>query len=295
MFGRIQLVFIITTLLGCVSVAFSGEKDRIRDPQEIMGKTWQWISTVTPVETVKVSDPARYTIRLDESGKVQARFDCNRGGGNYTISEGKITFGPMMSTSMACPEDTQDALFMRDLQKASSFFLENGDLYLELALGSGTMRFKNVESNEAKAKDPLDAAYTVEGQIIQLQHGKASRPAAPGSASMVETSVFGTPYYGDLNGDGNKDAVLFLKHNPGGSGTFFYVAASLCDSDGWQGTKAILLGDRIYPQGLEIKNGLITVRFLGRKPEEPMSSTVGTTMIRTLVVKDRQLKEYKKK
>lgn len=295
MFGRIQLVFIITILLASSSGAFSGEKARARDAQEIMGKTWQWISTVTPVETVKVSDPARYTISLSADGKAQVRFDCNRGGGNYTISEGKITFGPMMSTSMACPVDTQDVVFMRDLQKISSFFLEAGELYFELPFDSGTMRFKNAESYAAKAKDPLDAAYTVEGQIIQLQHGKASRPAAPGSASMVETSVFGTPYYGDLNGDGNKDAVLFIKHNPGGSGTFFYVAASLCDSDGWQGTKAILLGDRISPQGLEIKNGLITVRFLGRKPEEPMSSTVGTTMIRILVVKDRQLKEYKKK
>lgn len=295
MFGRIRIVFIITILLASSSGAFSGEKARATDVKEILGKTWQWISTVTPVETVRASDPARYTIRLGEDGKAQVRFDCNRGGGNYTISDGKMTFGPMMSTRMACPEDTQDALFMRDLQKASSFFLENGELYLELPLDSSTMRFKNAESYEKKAKDPLDAAYTVEGQIIQLQLGKASRPAAPGSASMVETSVFGTPYYGDLNGDGNNDAVLFLKHNPGGSGTFIYAAASLYDSDGWKGTTAMLLGDRISPQDLEIKNGVITVRFLGRKPEDSMNSAAGTSMTRTLIVKDFQLMEYVKK
>ena len=43
---------------------------------------------------------------------------------------------------MACPEDSLDGPFTRDLQRAVSFFVEKGNLYLELPADSGTMRFQ---------------------------------------------------------------------------------------------------------------------------------------------------------
>jgi heat shock protein HslJ len=111
-------------------------------PQDVLGKTWEWIETITPVEKITVTNPERYTIRLEENGKLQARFDCNRGGGDYKISEGKLSFGPMMSTRAACPPDSLDGPYMRDLQRVVSFFIQDGNLYLELPLDSGTMRFR---------------------------------------------------------------------------------------------------------------------------------------------------------
>jgi heat shock protein HslJ len=118
------------------------QNTRSTDPQSVSNKTWQWVSTITPVEKVTVTDPERYTIMLTEDGKLQARFDCNRGGGEYEISEGKLSFGPLMSTRMACPEDSLDGPFMRDLQRVASFFLQDGLLYLELPYDSGTMKFR---------------------------------------------------------------------------------------------------------------------------------------------------------
>ena len=75
-------------------------------------------------------------------GKLLARFDCNRGGGTYEISDGKLAFGPLASTFMACPPDSRATVFMRDLQRAVSFFVQDGKLYLELPMDSGTMRFR---------------------------------------------------------------------------------------------------------------------------------------------------------
>ena len=126
----------------CTATAPLAGAERTRDPEAVLDKTWEWESTVTPVETIAVTQPERYTIRLVEGGRVEARFDCNRGGGSVEISEGRIKFGPMMSTRMACPEDTQDALFMRDLDRVTSFFLDNGNLYLEMPYDSGTMKFR---------------------------------------------------------------------------------------------------------------------------------------------------------
>ncbi|WP_319524473.1 META domain-containing protein [uncultured Desulfosarcina sp.] len=130
--------------LGCAAGMSDGPSARSKDPQMVIGKTWQWVSTVTPVEKITVAAPERYTILLQEDGNIRARFDCNKGGGKYTLSEGRISFGPLMSTRMACPPDTQDAVFMRDLQRVSSFFVENGELFLELPMDSGAMRFRQI-------------------------------------------------------------------------------------------------------------------------------------------------------
>jgi heat shock protein HslJ len=107
-----------------------------------LNKTWQWESTITPVERIAVPTPERYTIFLKADGKAQIRFDCNRGGGEFKISPGKLSFGPLMSTRMACPPDTLDGPFMRDLQRVASFFVQDGLLYLELPYDSGTMKFR---------------------------------------------------------------------------------------------------------------------------------------------------------
>lgn len=135
----------LTAVFACMFFAVCATGDqaaRSTNPQDVIGRTWQWVSTVTPVEKTTISAPGRYTILLTDKGRLQAQFDCNRGGGDYKISEGALSFGPLISTRAACPEDSQDGPFMRDLQRVSSFFIENGMLYLELSADSGTMRFQ---------------------------------------------------------------------------------------------------------------------------------------------------------
>ena len=115
---------------------------RSTDPRAVLGKTWQWELTISPIGRISVPNPERYTILLTADGKAQVRFDCNRGGGDYQISEGKLSFGPLMSTRRACSGDNLDGPFIRDLQRVVSFFVENGHLYLELPHDSGTMKFR---------------------------------------------------------------------------------------------------------------------------------------------------------
>ena len=122
-----------------VAIAPTG---RTKDPRFVRNRTWEWVGTITPVEKTTVPEPGRYTIRMTDDGKVQARFDCNRGGGAYEISEGKLSFGPLLSTRMACPEDSLEGLFLKDLQRVASFFVQDGHLYLEMPYDSGTMRFR---------------------------------------------------------------------------------------------------------------------------------------------------------
>ena len=111
---------------------------------QIIGKTWMWTRTITPVETVEVAKPERYTMLLGMDGRAVLRFDCNRGGGVYEIGEGTIKFGPMMSTRAACPPDSQDYVYMKQLSEVTSFFTMEDRLYLEMPMDSGTLHFAEV-------------------------------------------------------------------------------------------------------------------------------------------------------
>ena len=137
-------VFLIgIAMAGCAGTATDKQHARSTDPQWVVGKTWQWESTVTPAKKTSVAAPERYTVLLADDGKARVRFDCNRGGGSYTISAGKLSFGPLMSTRMACPPDSLDGPFMRDLQRVAAFFVQEESLFLEMPDDSGTMRFRS--------------------------------------------------------------------------------------------------------------------------------------------------------
>ena len=139
---RILMILLAGWVAAACATASSVQGGRSTDPQVILNKTWQWESTITPVEKIAVPAPERYTIILQADGRAQVRFDCNRGGGEFKISPGKLSFGPLLSTRMACPPDSLDSAFMRDLQRVISFFVDSGTLYLELPYDSGTMKFR---------------------------------------------------------------------------------------------------------------------------------------------------------
>ncbi|GAP13729.1 heat shock protein [Longilinea arvoryzae] len=117
-----------------------------------------------------------------------------------------------------------------------------------------------------------NATYIIEGQSITLVDGRSEIEAAPGSASKIVTQYFGNEAFGDLNGDGKEDVVFLVTQNSGGSGTFFYVVAALQTETGYQGTNAVLLGDRIAPQTTAIENGRIVVNYTDRKPDDPFTT-----------------------
>jgi|GEM_PF-2547452 len=145
--NRMLTILFIGILLAACTTSPPVVAERQTDPRLVLNKTWQWEATVTPVERIEVPAPERYTVLLEDGGNVQARFDCNNGGGEYRIAAGTLTFGPLFATRMACPEGSLDAPFMRDLQRVESFFVENGQLYLELPYDSGTMRFREVHND----------------------------------------------------------------------------------------------------------------------------------------------------
>lgn len=126
--------------------------------------------------------------------------------------------------------------------------------------------------------------------VVVFRPPAVSVAASPKAASYLvdgvrtlltgTTAYFGNAAMGDVNGDGVIDTALLFTQQPGGSGTFYYVAVALHAGNGWVGTNAVLLGDRIAPQTTQIRNGTILVNYAVRRPGEPFTTppSVGTTM-----------------
>jgi heat shock protein HslJ len=121
--------------------------------------------------------------------------------------------------------------------------------------------------------DHRNADYQIGDQRVTLVNGRAETPAAPGSAAMIVTNCCSNEARADLNGDGRDDSVFVLVQQTGGSGTFFYVAAALAADGRHVGSHAVLLGDRVVPQNIEIDpDGIITVSYADRAPGESFAT-----------------------
>jgi hypothetical protein len=139
------------------------------------------------------------------------------------------------------------------------------------------------------ASDPLHATYWIEDEPVALVDGRNERPAAPGSAIMILTAVWKRPVFGDLDGDGDDDAALLLIYNPGGSGMFFYVTAAIHSNGRYQGINTFLLGDRITPKDLAIRDRMIVATYADRRPNEPFSTRPSVDRTISLMFQNGQL------
>lgn len=154
--------------------------------------------------------------------------------------------------------------------------------------------YEQKSSSQAQTEnsfDPKNATYNIDGKEITLKNGKAEVDI-PGTSSKTVVVLFGNPVYGQLQcEDSEQDSAVILSVNSGGSGTFYYLAAvinelytnpdkTLADNVLQYSTKAIFLGDRIVPQNLDMKDGIVSVKYLDRKAGEAMSAKPSVTIIK---------------
>jgi len=128
----------------------------------------------------------------------------------------------------------------------------------------------------AMSPDAKNGSYLVADETVPLTNGEVTVQAE--GVTLIRYKLF-QQADGLLNEDLTTDAGVLLVGEPGGSGTFYYAAALVSTPDGWQGTNAILLGDRIAPQTINIEKDMFVVNYADRKPGEAFSvpPSVGVT------------------
>lgn len=169
------------------------------------------------------------------------------------------------------------------MKKNLRAFLVATSVIAAAAIAATTVRLPSPSTPKATdgaATDPRNAAYGMDGKTVAFRNGNADG-----------ASMFGIPTEGDLDDDGDRDAVVIFTTDGGGSGTFFYVAAALRGDGGYFGTDAVLVGDRIAPDTTSVQDGTVAFNYATRHPWEPFTAQTSVGKTKRLRVMDGALVE----
>ncbi len=134
----------------------------------LTGTLWQWVETVTPVETITAADPTRYTIAFLEDGTAAIGADCNRVVATYTVADSALTIVPGPSTLAACPADSQATVFVTSLSSAAVYFFQDGHLFIDQFASAGTMKFAPAAVSEETGKGEVTTTAPTAGLVGPL-------------------------------------------------------------------------------------------------------------------------------
>jgi len=143
--------------------AAEGEGETTAPVGALTGVTWEWVSLDDPMGQTAATDPTRYTITFNEDGTAAIQADCNSVRGNYIAQDSNISLEIGPSTLMACPEDTQDFLFTSSLANATTYTVEDGELFIELQADAGTLIFRQSGTAVGESEGGVAAAPALTG------------------------------------------------------------------------------------------------------------------------------------
>jgi heat shock protein HslJ len=110
---------------------------------DVQGFIWEWVAFISPGEQFVVENAPRYTLQLDRDAFAFIQADCNRGQANYFLpAQGQIAIHGISLTRVACPAGSLSQRYVSMLELVRTYFMESGDLMLELPGESGTLRFR---------------------------------------------------------------------------------------------------------------------------------------------------------
>lgn len=181
-----------------------------------VGKTWYWLSTQFNDGTrIQIEDPSIYSLQILPDGTFSGQADCNNFAGAYTVDGESIdlTVGPM--TLAACPEGSQSDEFIRQINDAVIYLMQEGFLYLDLAFDSGTMKLSELPAPEFVT--PVSADQPFVGKVWQWMRFDSS----DGSVTIVPSP---SSYILEFNADGSFNGKADCNNF---SGTYTADGASL--------------------------------------------------------------------
>lgn len=145
-----ELQFVTTTQFPVVTNGSpTAVEVRVDLVDQMAGDETQLTNTVWQLEQIQYSDdklleptsPGDYTVEFMEDGQMSIRADCNQTLGSFTEEGSSLSIDLGPTTLAACPPESIDQEYLQALQNASNYFFQEGDLFIDIWLDTGTMRF----------------------------------------------------------------------------------------------------------------------------------------------------------
>jgi heat shock protein HslJ len=112
----------------------------------LSGTTWKLVSYGPPANPINAVVGAETSLSFDQDGKLSGTVGCNSLSGDYKVSGNTVTFGPIVTTLMACDEPLmqQETAVTQVLADTAKFSLENGKLTVTSQNGETAVTFEQV-------------------------------------------------------------------------------------------------------------------------------------------------------
>jgi heat shock protein HslJ len=173
----------------------------------LVGTTWKLDSyTQTDsarqarIVTAAVADkPATVTFKAD--GTLSGNTGCNGFGGSYTLADGAITFGNIISTLIACEEPVadQERAILSDFQGTRSYTIQGDTLTITSDNGQRALTFTAAAAQAAvtgtvtyRERSALPPTATVTVQLLDVS--RADAPAAVIAEQVIQADGKQVPF-----------------------------------------------------------------------------------------------------
>jgi heat shock protein HslJ len=117
----------LPAILAAATLALGGCMT-VPDTHPLVGTEWHLVAIDTSGSTTTLTPSlqARHTLAFADRGELQVRLDCNRGRSTWSAGlpangAGAITFGPVTSTKMLCPQPSFGDQLSAGLTEAERF------------------------------------------------------------------------------------------------------------------------------------------------------------------------------
>jgi putative lipoprotein len=132
----------IVTVPASPSTEGEAEAPAEGEADQLTGIVWTWTEFTDPVQgTLPIETPEQYTVEFLEDGTAAIKADCNTGSGSYVAEAGSLDITVGAVTLALCDADSLSDQFLQYLDAAAIYFFEEGDLFMDLPVDSGTLRF----------------------------------------------------------------------------------------------------------------------------------------------------------
>jgi heat shock protein HslJ len=138
----------------------------------LAGSAWELVSIQSMDDaqgTLRIADPAAFTLQLGGDGRAALKLDCNRGSASWQATpagdgnSGQFVFGPIAGTRALCPPPHLDERIVRDLAYVRGYLLRDGKLYLALMADGGIYEWR---PRAAAAPVLGDPAQPLAGRVL---------------------------------------------------------------------------------------------------------------------------------
>ena len=142
-----KITLTIIALLVASGLILSACASRGTSPS-LAGTSWKLVSYGPVGKQIPATPGIKTSLGFGADGKVSGNVGCNQFSGNYEVKEGKIIFGLLASTLMACsePQMTQESTSFQLMTGTVSFEVKGNTLAIYDASDGISIKFSGVEN-----------------------------------------------------------------------------------------------------------------------------------------------------